>query len=288
MANSIRNKKQSLWELFCYVVILSSTIGVFSLAVYMLGYIVYRGLPGLSLAFLTQAPNPITESVGIFPSIINTLYVIVLTLFLALPSGIGAAIYLSEYAKNQRLIQLIEFTIETLSGIPSIIYGVFGYLFFCLAWNLKVSLLSGALTLSIMVLPIIIRTTQEALRFVPHGYKEASLGLGADKWYMIRTILLPSSLPGIITATILSMGRIVSESAALLLVAGGSAMYGPKSFFQQITNSGSTLAVELYRYAYSRGNTEVGFSISLVLLIMVLLLIVVTRIIKHRLGKEEV
>ena len=170
------------------------------------------------------------------------------------PIGVGGAIYLCEYANNKRLSRIIEFTTETLSGIPSIIFGVFGYVFFCTLLNLKVSLLSGALTLTIIVLPTIIRTTGEALKAVPNSYREAAMGIGATKWYMIHTVLLPSASRGIITAVILAVGRIVGESAALILVAGGSAMYMPRgNFFQQIMSSGATLSVELYRYAYSRG-----------------------------------
>ena len=225
---------------------------------------------------------------GILPSIINTLYIILLSLIISVPIGVGGAIYINEYAKNKKLIRVIEFTTETLSGIPSIIFGVFGYIFFCTFLDLKVSLLSGALTLTLMVLPTIIRTTQEALRSVPKSYREGALGIGATKWYMIRTILLPSSSSGIITSIILSIGRIVGESAALLLVAGGSAMYMPKgSFFDQIMSSGSTLSVELYRYAYSRGDNEIGFSIAAILLIIVLILNLLARVVSKRVQKKH-
>ena len=195
--------------------------------------------------------------------------------------------YLShEYAKNQKVIRIIEFAIETLAGIPSIIYGVFGYMFFCLPLDLKVSLFSGVLTLTIMVLPTIIRTVQEALKAVPKSYREGALAMGATKWTMIRTILIPNSLYGIITAVILSTGRIVGESAALLLVAGGSAMSMPHwSVFKQLASSGSTLAVELFRYAYTRGQSEVGFSIAVVLLLVVLVLNLLTGFIGKALNR---
>jgi phosphate transport system permease protein len=255
------------------------------MVVYFIGYILFKGVRGVTLSFLTTAPNPINNTVGILPAIINTVYIIFLSLLVAVPVGVGGAIYINEYAKSSRLIRLIEFTTETLSGVPSIIFGVFGYVFFCMFLGLKVSLISGAFTLTLMVLPIIIRTTQEALKAVPVSYREGAAGLGATKWYMIRTILIPSASGGIITAVILSVGRIVGESAALILVAGGSAMYMPKgNFFQQIMGSGSTLSVELYRYAYSRGENEIGFAIAAILLVIVILLNLTIKTIKKRLN----
>lgn len=282
------SKKHRPFDIFLYFIIYLFTASIIFMTLYFIGYIVVKGLSGLNLTFLTTAPNPISQTIGIFPSILNSIYTILIALSFALPIGIGGAIYLNEYATNKRLIRVIEFTTETLSGIPSIIFGVFGYIFFCLFLNLKVSILSGSLTLTLIVLPIVIRTTQEALRSVPSIYKEGALSMGATKWYTIRTILLPSSAPGVITAIILSVGRIVGESAALLLVAGGSAMYMPKgSFFEQIMQSGSTLAVELYRYAYSRGNNAVGFSIALVLLIIVFILNSATAYVRKKLTKEN-
>ncbi len=259
---------------------------VIGLVVYFIATILIRGIPAISPSFLTTAPNPIKQTVGIFPSIINTLYVIFFTLLICVPIGVGGAIYLNEYASSKRFVRIIEFATETLAGIPSILYGVFGYVVFCLMLGLKVSLLSGVLTLTIMVLPIMIRTTQEALKAVPWGYREGALGMGSTKWYMVRTILLPSSLKGILTGIILSIGRMVSESAALLLVAGASAMYMPKgSLFSQLVGSGSTLSVELYRYAYSRGDNETAFGIAAVLLVIVILLNLATRFIAGRLQK---
>ncbi|MCL2088624.1 MAG: phosphate ABC transporter permease PstA [Oscillospiraceae bacterium] len=257
------------------------------MVIYFIAVILIRGLPAVTWSFLTTAPNPIKKTIGIFPSIVNTLYIIVFTLIICVPIGVGGAIYLNEYAKNKKFVRVIEFATETLSGIPSILYGVFGYVVFCLMFGLKVSLLAGIFTLTIMVLPIMIRTSQEALRSVPKSYREGALGMGATKWYMVRTILLPSSLGGILTGIILSIGRMVSESAALLLVAGGSAMYMPKgSILDQLSGSGSTLSVELYRYAYSRGDNQTAFGIAAVLIIIVILLNLLTRYIAERLNKK--
>lgn len=279
-------KKRPLDKL-AYTLIYFFTALVFGMVLFFVAYILYKGLPGLRISFLTTAPNPIEQTIGILPSIIYTVYVIFLAIVMAVPIGVGGAIYITEYARNKRLTRMIEFTTETLSGIPSIIFGVFGYVFFCTLLNFKVSLLSGACTLTIIVLPTIIRTVGEALKAVPKSYREAALGIGATKWYMIRTVLLPSASHGIITAIILAVGRIIGESAALILVAGGSAMYMPRgTFFEQIMGSGATLSVELYRYAYSRGENEVGFSIAVILLIIAVILNVSVKLINKKLrGK---
>ena len=284
----ITDKKRRPLEKLLYFAIYLISGGVLLLAVYFIAIILTRGLPRISWEFLSTAPNPIKQTVGILPSIINTLYIIVFTLIFCVPIGVGGAIYLNEYAKNKKFVGAIEFAAEILSGIPSILYGVFGYVVFCLLLNLKVSLIAGILTLTIMVLPIMIRTTQEALKAVPGSYREGALGMGATKWYMVRTILLPSSLKGILTGVILSIGRMVSESATLLLVAGGSAMYMPKgSLWSQLSSSGSTLSVELYRYAYSRGDNETAFGIAAVLIVIVILLNLLTRFIAGRLNRIE-
>lgn len=286
MKSSLSRRKIRPSHLLAYGFIYFCSFLIFAVTAFFVIYIFVKGIKGISLGFLTEAPNPIQKTVGIFPSIVNTLYIIIFALLFATPLGVFGAIYLSEYAKNQKVIRIIEFAIETLAGIPSIIYGVFGYMFFCLALDLKVSLFSGVLTLTIMVLPTIIRTVQEALKAVPKSYREGALAMGATKWTMIRTILIPNSLYGIITAVILSTGRIVGESAALLLVAGGSAMYMPHwSVFKQLASSGSTLAVELFRYAYTRGQSEVGFSIAVVLLLVVLVLNLLTGFIGKALNR---
>ncbi|MCL2819000.1 MAG: phosphate ABC transporter permease PstA [Actinomycetia bacterium] len=261
---------------------------VLAMVVFFIGVILYRGLPHVTIPFLSTAPNPVDQTIGILPSIINTLYIIVAALLISVPIGVGGAIYLNEYATSKRFVRLIEFATETLSGVPSILYGVFGYMMFVLMFDLKVSLIAGTLTLAIMVLPIMIRTSQEALRSVPESYREGALGMGATKWYMVRTVLLPSSLMGILTGIILSIGRMVGESAALLLVAGGSAMYMPRgNLFQQFASSGSTLSVELYRYAASRGDNETAFGIAAVLIVIVISLNLMTRFLAGRLSKNE-
>jgi len=202
------------------------------------------------------------------------------------PLGVGGAIYLNEYATTQKLVRSVEFAAETLAGIPSILYGVFGYMVFCVFFKLGTSLLAGIFTLTIMVLPIMIRTTQEALRSVPRSYREAALGLGSTKWYMVRTVLLPCSLKGILTGIILSIGRMVSESAALILVAGQNGLYLPKgNLWHQLKTGGSTLSVELFRYAYSRGDNKTAFGIAAVLILIVIMLNMMTRFIAGRLNK---
>lgn len=271
-----------------YGFIFLCSAAVSAMILFFIGYILYKGIASLSLSFLTTAPNPITEAIGILPAIINTLYMVFLSLVISIPIGIGGAVYLQEYATNTKLVKTIEFTTETLSGIPSIIFGVFGYIFFCVALNFKVSLLSGALTLTIIVLPVILRTTGEALKAVPSTYREAALGLGAGKWYTIRTVILPSASGGILTSVLLATGRIVGESAALLLVAGGSAMYMPKgNFLNQIMGSGATLSVELYRYAYVRGDTDIGFAIAVVLLTLSVALNLGCRAINRKMNGEN-
>ncbi len=234
----------------------------------LVGYILYRGIPYISLRFLTSKPSLINETVGILPNILNTLYIILITLAIVLPFGVGSAIYLNEYAKNKKVVRAVELATETLAGIPSIIYGLVGMLVFVQFFSLGTSLLAGGLTLVIMTLPTVIRTTQESLRTVPDGYREGSLSLGAGKWYMIRTVVLPSALDGIITGCILSVGRIVGESAALLFTAGmaneilsiGDALSPGKA--------GSTLTVALYMYAKERGEFEAAFAIAAILLVL--------------------
>ena len=285
---SIMAKRRRPKEKLLYALIYLFSIAILAMVIYFIAYILWKGLPMLKWSFLFTAPNPIENTIGILPAIINTLYIILLSILISVPLGVGGAVYLNEYAKNKTIIRIIEFTTETLAGIPSIIFGVFGYVFFCTALNLKVSLLSGALTLTLMVLPTIVRTMQEALKAVPKSYREGAAGLGTTKWHTIRTILLPSAMPGLITAIILAIGRIVGESAALILVSGGSAIYMPRgNFFEQLMGSGATLSVELYRYAYSRGLNDVGFGIAAVLLIIVLILNLTTRLISRKLEKKN-
>ena len=234
----------------------------------LIGYILYRGLPHISLEFLTQKPSLIRETVGILPNILNTIYIILITLVIVLPIGVGAAIYLNEYAENKKVVHIIELATETLSGIPSIIYGLAGMLIFVHFFSLGTSLLAGSLTLVIMTLPTVIRTTQESLKTVPQGYREGSLALGAGKWYMIRTVVLPSAIDGIVTGSILSIGRIVGESAALLFTAGmANEVLGIVDAVKP-GNAGSSLTVALYMYAKERGEFEIAFAIAAILLVL--------------------
>lgn len=234
----------------------------------IIGYVLYRGLPHISIGFLTQKPSLINETVGILPNILNTLYIILITLVIVLPIGVGAAIYLNEYASNKKIVRIIELATETLSGIPSIIYGLVGMLIFVQFFSLSTSLLAGSLTLVIMTLPTIIRTTQESLKTIPFGYREGSLALGAGKWYMIRTVVLPSAIDGIVTGCILSIGRIVGESAALLFTAGmANEILGIADALNP-GNAGSSLTVALYMYAKERGEFEIAFAIAAILLIL--------------------
>ena len=241
-----------------------------ALTLFLLGYVLIKGLPNISWELLSTKPSYLRGTVGILPDILNTLYIILTTLLFVLPLGVGAAIYLTEYATNKRLVSVIEYAAETLSGIPSIIYGLFGSLFFCQFMDLDKSLLAGALTLVIMNLPTVMRTTQESLKTVPQSYREGAFGLGAGKWRVIRTVVLPNCVEGVITGCILSVGRIVGESAALLFTAGFA--HALNGFFEGLFSSGATLTVALYVYATEDGNFEVAFAIAAILMILTLLI----------------
>ncbi|MDD6736011.1 MAG: phosphate ABC transporter permease PstA [Clostridiales bacterium] len=249
----------------------------------LVGYIIYRGAGGISVKFLTSKPSLVRETIGIFPNILNTVYIILMTLVIVLPLGVGAAVYLNEYAKNKRIIEVIEFAAETLSGIPSIIYGLVGMLIFVQFCSIGTSLLAGALTLVIMTLPTVIRTTQESLKTVPEGYREGAMALGSEKWHMIRTVVLPSAVDGIVTGCILAVGRIVGESAALLFTAGmANEVLG---LFDAVMpgSAGSTLTVALYMYAKERGEFDVAFAIAVILLILTFLINLSAKKIGNRL-----
>lgn len=246
----------------------------------LIGYILATGLPNVTWEFLTTEESALNRTYGILPNIINTLYTIVITLVVAAPLGVGGAIYLNEYAKKGRLTKIIEFTTEALAGIPSIIYGLFGMMVFNNTFGFGYSIISGCLTLSIMVLPTIIRTTQEALRTVPVGYREGAAGLGASKWHTIRTILIPCCKGGIITSLILSIGRIVGESAALIFTAGIAANL-PTNWLTHAGSSGATFAVQLYQYA-DQGRNDVSFAIAAVLVILVLAINLLARLCSGR------
>ena len=251
-------------------------------------YVFIKGLPSINWGFLTTVTSALKGTTGIAGNIVNTLYIVVLTLLFATPIGIGSAIYLNEYAKPGKIVRLIEFTTETLSGIPSIIFGLFGMEFFGTALGLGYSILTGALTLTLMVLPLITRNTQEALKTVPDSYRSGAVGMGATKWYMIRTILLPSAMPGIITGVILAVGRIVGESAALLFTAGSGYLL-PKAgagLFHKILESGGTLTIQLY-LSMSKAQYDVAFGIAVVLLCVVLVINFLTKFLAKKLDVTE-
>ena len=251
-----------------------------ALLVGIMGYVFVRGLPQVSWQLLSTVQSSLKGTFGILGNIINTIYIIVITLIIAAPIGIGSAIYLNEYAKPGKLVRTIEFTTEILSGIPSIIFGLFGMVFFGMTLKLGYSVLTGSFTLTLMVLPLITRNTQEALKTVPDSYRSGALGIGATKWYMIRTILLPSAAPGILTGVILSIGRIVGEPAALLFTAG-SGFQLPKNLFGKLFESSGTLTIQLY-LSMQKAKYDQAFGIAVVLLIIVLGINLLTRFLTSR------
>lgn len=257
-----------------------------ALLVALIGYILVRGLSHVTWQLLSTSPSMMKGTIGILPNILNTLYLILFTLLISLPLGVGAAVYLTEYAKNRRFAEMVEFATETLAGIPSILYGLVGMLFFCQMLGFKTSLLSGGCTLVVMILPTIIRTTQESLKTVPQSYREGALGLGASKWHMIRTIVLPSSLDGIVTGCILSVGRIVGESAALLFTAGVGTVVA-SNIFAAFTRSGGSLSVALYMYVSERGEFDVGFAIAAILMVLVLCVNGAAKLAKNKLSAKK-
>lgn len=284
--NSIFERRhRSSDKILNFLIQLSSALSVLILVV-CIGYILYRGLPYFNFSYLINTTSILKGTVGILPNIINTLYIIVITLLIACPIGIGGAIYLNEYAKNKKFVIIISFTTEVLAGIPSIIYGLFGMLFFGNLLGFKFSILTGSFTLAIMILPIITRNTQVALEGVPKSYREAALGIGATKWYMIRTVLLPSAMPGILTGVILGMGRIVAESAALLFTAGSVSVL-PKNIFTHLSSSGATLTIQLY-LEMAKANYESAFVIALVLIVIVLGLNMLAKLITNKFDVNRV
>ena len=239
------------------------------LVIFVIGFVLYKGVPNITWKLLTTKPSYLTKNIGILPDILNTFYIVIATLVVALPLGVGAAIYLTEYATNKKLVAVIEYAAETLSGIPSIIYGLVGMLFFCEFLKMQTSILAGAMTLVIMNLPTIMRTTQESLKTVPQSYREGAFGLGAGKWRVIRTVVLPSCVDGIMTGCILAIGRILGESAALLFTAGFA--HTINGFIDGLGRAGATLTVALYVYAKEQGEFEVAFAIAAILMILALL-----------------
>ena len=280
---SICNKRTRVSDQILKALIYGAASIAIIILVGIMGYVFVRGIPQISLEFLTTVPSARKGTFGILGNIINTLYSIVITLVIATPVGIGSAIYLNEYAKPGKLVRIIEFTTEILSGIPSIIFGLFGMVFFGVTLKLGYSILTGSFTLTLMVLPLITRNTQEALKTVPDSYRSGALGIGATKWYMIRTILLPSAAPGILTGVILSIGRIVGESAALLFTAGSGFLL-PKNLFTKIFESSGTLTIQLY-LSMQKAKYDQAFGIAVVLLVIVLAINFLT---KYLTGKFDV
>ena len=285
MHDSIMNRRKRTSDVFVSGLInLSAAFSVILLAG-IIAYVFVKGIRSVNLQFLTTVTSTLNKTVGIAGNIVNTLYIIVITLLIATPVGIGSAIYLNEYAKPGKLVRAIEFTTETLSGIPSIIFGMFGMMFFGTGLGLGYSILTGSLTLTLMVLPLITRNTQEALNTVPDSYRSGALGMGATKWYMIRTVLLPSAMPGIITGVILAIGRIVGESAALLFTAGSGYLL-PKSgigFLKKILESGGTLTIQLY-LSMAKAEYSTAFGIAAVLLVIVLVINWLTKVLSRKLD----
>lgn len=277
---SIYQKRTRIGDNILKVLIYLAAGVAIALLVGIMGYVFVRGLPQVSWQLLSTVQSSLKGTFGILGNIINTIYIIVITLIIAAPIGIGSAIYLNEYAKPGKLVRTIEFTTEILSDIPSIIFGLFGMVFFGMTLKLGYSVLTGSFTLTLMVLPLITRNTQEALKTVPDSYRSGALGIGATKWYMIRTILLPSAAPGILTGVILSIGRIVGESAALLFTAG-SGFQLPKNLFGKLFESSGTLTIQLY-LSMQKAKYDQAFGIAVVLLIIVLGINLLTRFLTNR------
>ncbi len=256
-----------------------------ALVIFLIVYVLGKGLPNVTWKLLSTKPSYLSGSIGILPDILNTVYIVLATLLIVLPIGVGAAVYLTEYASNRRLVAAIEYAAETLSGIPSIIYGLVGMLFFCQFLGMQTSLLAGALTLVIMNLPTIMRTTQESLKTVPQSYREGAFGLGAGKWRVISTVVLPGCVDGIVTGCILAVGRVLGESAALLFTAGFA--HALNGFFDGLTSAGATLTVALYVYAKEQGEFEVAFAIAAILMLLALAVNAAAMLVEKRFKRKN-
>lgn len=269
LSNQI-SKKRKIYIGTLKTLMMLSVIITSALVLFLMIFVFAKGIPNISWEFLSTAPSYLTERIGILPDILNTVYIVIATLAIVLPLGVGAAVYLTEYASNKKIVAVIEYATETLSGIPSVIYGLVGMLFFCRFLNMKTSLLAGSLTLVIMNLPTIMRTTQESLKTVPQSYREGAFGLGVGKWHVVRTVVLPGCVDGVITGCILSVGRILGESAALLFTASfAHALNGMKD---ALGNAGATLTVALYVYAKEQGEFGVAFAIAAILMLLTLII----------------
>ena len=262
-----------------------ATVLTCALTVFLIAYVLIRGLPNVTWKLLSTKPSYLDDTIGILPDILNTLYIVLTTLLIVLPLGVGAAVYLTEYAKNRKIVGMIEYAAETLSGIPSIIYGLVGMLIFCQFFGLGTSLMAGCLTLAIMNLPTVLRTTQESLKTVPQSYRESAFGLGAGKWRVIYTVVLPGCIDGVVSGCILSVGRILGETAALLYTAGfAHALYG---YFEGLSQSGATLTVALYVYAKEQGEFGVAFAIAAILMVLTLLINLAATLVQTYFAKRR-
>ena len=285
MKKKVISGSRRAYILFMRILMGAAAVITAALVLFLIAYVLVKGLPNVSWTLLSTAPSYLSDRIGILPDLLNTLYIVIATLLIVLPLGVGAAIYLTEYATNRRVIGVIEYAAETLSGIPSIIYGLVGMLFFCQFLNMKTSLLAGALTLVIMNLPTIMRTTQESLKTVPQSYREGAFGLGAGKWRVIRTVVLPGCVDGVITGCILSVGRILGESAALLFTAGFA--HALNGLFDGLAGAGATLTVALYVYAKEQGEFEVAFAIAAILMILTLLINLAAALVERYFKRKK-
>ena len=282
MGNRSLSARRRLYDRTLRALLYLSGFITCALLVLIIGYIFYRGIPNVTWQLLSTQTSYLNDTIGILPNILNTLYLVLLAMVIVLPLGVGAAIYLTEYATNRRLVAVIEFATETLTGIPSIIFGLVGMLFFIQLFGLKTGVLAGSLTLVVMILPTIVRTTQESLKTVPQSYREGALALGAGKWHMVRTVVLPNSVDGIVTGCILAVGRIVGESAALLYTAGFGVVLN--DFLTSLQAASGSLTVALYMYS-ERGETAAGFAIATILMLLTLLINLAATLAGRRLKK---
>ena len=285
MSKNVTINRRKLYKIVMGTLMGVSVIITCAMVIFLIGYILWKGIPNITWKLLSTSPSYLESNIGILPDIMNTIYIVIATLIIVLPLGVGAAIYLTEYAGNKKLVSVIEYAAETLSGIPSIIYGLVGMLFFCQFLNMQTSLLAGALTLVIMNLPTIMRTTQESLKTVPESYREGAFGLGAGKWHVIRTVVLPGCVDGVITGCILAVGRILGESAALLFTAGFA--HSLNGIIEGINSAGATLTVALYVYAKEQGEFEVAFAIAAILMILTMVICFATSMVAKYYRKRR-
>ena len=285
MLNKQVSGKRKAYVFLMKTLMVVSTALTCGLVLFLVGYVLVKGIPNLTWELVSTAPSYLSGRIGILPDILNTVYIVIAALIVVIPLGVGAAVYLTEYAQNKKLVSAIEYAAETLSGIPSIIYGLVGMLFFCQFLGMKTSLLAGALTLVMMNLPTIMRTTQESLKTVPQSYREGAFGLGAGKWRVIRTVVLPGCIDGVISGCILSVGRILGESAALLFTAGFAHVLN--GFFDGMSRAGSSLTVALYFYAKEQGEFGTAFAIAVILMLLTIFINLLADLVGRHFKKRR-